>query len=384
MVKEFHPDHGGDPQLFELITHAFNVLYNDESRTAYDHAFKISKEAESDFNDMRTAAQEYLQAQDAKVDAQRKFFCHSLKQQYPNLTKEELEKMVDDKIKEQSSIEFELANAELDKKHGYKRIKDKETGIDPKELMERLKNLEQLREQESIEYEKERIFDEGEQFNPNKFNEAWDKMYGAGPMDMVIHDGNPAPFDGTNFSNFQSLNETNLYREEGEINNDKFGSIQFGKQGKNLTKDEVKKMTGTYDAYNHTAGADTAEYKTKLEELIKQREIETCGFNDMKMEDFVKDDTLGGYGLSYQIDFNGDNINWDNEQIRTKYKALIEYRKQHDVEISEDIINQMRLKDTIRNEKQNNSTNTDKLQPNKIKKTKEKSNKKHKKNLPSV
>ena len=93
MVKEFHPDHGGDPQLFELITHAFNVLYNDESRTAYDHAFKISKEAESDFNDMRTAAQEYLQAQDAKVDAQRKFFCHSLKQQYPNLTKEELEKM---------------------------------------------------------------------------------------------------------------------------------------------------------------------------------------------------------------------------------------------------------------------------------------------------
>lgn len=348
MVKEFHPDHGGDAQLFELITHAFNVLYNDESRSCYDHAYKLSRDAEGDFDDMKSAAQQYFESQEAELDSHRKQFKHNFKTQYPKLSDDDIEKLVNKKMQEFAQVDYASASMELDKKHGYKRGSELDIEISKEEFDKRILDLEDLREQEVVEDEPDALFGDADNFNPAKFNEIWDKMYGAGPMDLMTTNANPMPYEDSGFYSFQSTSEPSLYREEDNVVEENYSSWKTGKHGRKITKDDIKKITGLDHSYNHTAGADTKEYKEMLKKTIKQRNLETKEIDDMEMDDFVDDDTLGGYGISHQIGFKGDEISWDNEDhLRLKYKKLIKHREDmklltQDDEIDEDLIDAMR------------------------------------------
>lgn len=314
MVKEFHPDHGGDPQLFELVTHAYNVLYNEESRATYDNAYSISKRAEGNFQDMKDEAQAFLEAQENEAKL------HS---------KEEVEN------------EFKLANSELNAKHGYQTSSELNKEIDQDEFNNRMTDLEILREQEEIEYEQEQLFDDqamnGDNFNA-MFNAAWDKKYGGGTS-LVAHDGNPDAFDGSGFGSFETHEENNLYREDendSAFNGENFGSLNMGQTGRRLTRKEVSELQGAEYTNNHTKDASTDEYKAMLEQRMKERELETQELDDFEMDDFVDDETFGGYGLSHQLGFTGSDITWDNsDHIREKHRLLLKYREEKQKKLEE-------------------------------------------------
>ena len=48
LVRKHHPDKGGDPKYFKIITKAFNELYDPELRSIYDKNFQLISEAETD------------------------------------------------------------------------------------------------------------------------------------------------------------------------------------------------------------------------------------------------------------------------------------------------------------------------------------------------
>lgn len=305
LVKTAHPDRGGDPDLFELITHAYNVLYNEDSRASYDSTYKVSKQAETNFEEMKDSFTEFIQAQD-----------------------EDANKKTDQEIQ----AEFDISNAEFDAKHKFKRDELDAPALTKKEANARVADLTSLREQEDIEYEPENLF-EGGDFDPNKFNEAWEKAYGDGPMSMVAHSGNPDAFGGTgdDFSgDYTSTNMDDIYNESDEgLDNTNYSSVNFGTTSHHITARDVQKMTGKNYVDRHREGADSKEYKKSLEDLIKQRELETHELEDMEMDDFVEDDTMGGYGISYQIGFEADQVTWDNQDnVRSQYKKLLKHRKE--------------------------------------------------------
>src|SRR5258708_6032891 len=91
LVKEYHPDKPtGDAEMFELITHAFNILSNDESRKEYDALYKLSEQSNRNHSNRKTQAENYFKAQ---------------------------ENTVTKKTKEQQELDFKKVMSDLDRKH---------------------------------------------------------------------------------------------------------------------------------------------------------------------------------------------------------------------------------------------------------------------------
>ena len=326
LVKKFHPDHGGDAQIFELIAHAYNVLSNDDSRQTYDKNYKVSTQAETDFFSLKKSAEDYYENEAFA------------------------------KTKEEAQLEFELSNAELDQQHGFVRDDDLLNEIDADDFNQRINDLKHAREQEEIEYEPDNLFEgqklSGEEFN-SKFNAAWKKAHGTQPMSMTVYNNTPmAHNDG--FSSFQGLNESSLYNDDtSNFEADQgYAPIDFGFTGRPLTKADVSNLTGECET---ELPADTKEYKDLLEKRMEERRQETLHLDDMEMGDFDNDDTLGGYGISHQIGFEGDQLDWEgvSEKLNKSYVKLLKLReteKEEELDVDLDLLRQLRQK---RKEKNN-------------------------------
>ena len=63
LVPVCHPDRGGDPELFKLITNAFNMLSNSNSRSEYDELIKLSKQSSSDYSALKKASDYFFNSQ---------------------------------------------------------------------------------------------------------------------------------------------------------------------------------------------------------------------------------------------------------------------------------------------------------------------------------
>src|SRR5271170_5025281 len=78
-AKIYHPDKGGDPELFELVTYAYNILKDEDSRSEYDELYKIAKETKANFLKMKDAFNSYIQnetetvTEDGKIKAIQNF-----------------------------------------------------------------------------------------------------------------------------------------------------------------------------------------------------------------------------------------------------------------------------------------------------------------------
>jgi curved DNA-binding protein CbpA len=311
LVKKFHPDKpNGDAEMFELVTHAYNILVNPKTRCEYDEVYALSKQVESTHFSLKDKAAEYFEA---------------------------LEKESSKKTKEESKIDFNKAFEEMDRKHGVSR-NDSEQGLTVKETKRRVRDIELAREQDDIENIHEQLFQDG-QFDLAKFNAAFDQLH-KGHTELIQHDGNPDAWNilddyGSNFSGIDNYDE--LYTDDVGLGTNQYGSIKSDpsknknkNKNKKLTKEDVDKLS----AADYTKGHNHREknYEKSLEERMREYKLETQKLDDRELDDYNTDPTCGGYGIFTGLGIdNLSTIQWDDdEDIKTRYNRLLEMRKNND------------------------------------------------------
>lgn len=302
LVREYHPDRpGGDVEMFELVTHAYNMLVNPKSRAEYDNLYRLSKQSESDHFSLKSQADNFFKAQKTDVTVKK--------------SKDELKK------------EFEKGFDELDRKHGYNRKLEKKT-LGTQDLSKLYQDRMMAIEQEDTENLHEKLFDHG-RFDINRFNAAFDAMH-SGPLDMIPHSGNPTAYntaDGlaSNFVGVDKLDD--LYVEDDNNFTSDYGSVNFdtGKKRK-LTAKDVAKLKGADYVKGHN-NIDT-DYSKMLEERMSER-LNDKTFDDRTFDDFDTDPNCGGYGIFQDVGINNINtLHWDDdEDIQKRYQRLLELRK---------------------------------------------------------
>lgn len=304
LVKKFHPDKpGGDAEMFELVTHAYNILVNPKTRIEYDEVYALSKQVDSTHFDLKNKAASY----------------------YDALDKDSKKKTMDE-----SKIDFKRAFEEMDRKHGYARDPEIVDKLSEKDTTRKLRDLELAREQDDIESIHDNIF-EGGMFNLDKFNAAFDALH-KGHNELIQHSGNPNAWNavdgfGGNFGSIDSY-ET-LYQDDVGFGGSQFGSVKLDhtKTKKKLTKDDITKLTAAEYTKNHNY--KDKDYMKSLDEKIRERDLETKKLEDRELKDFSTDATCGGYGIFSGLGMNNmSTIQWDDdEDIKTRYNRLLEMRK---------------------------------------------------------
>lgn len=307
LVKKFHPDKpGGDAEMFELVTHAYNILVNSKTRKEYDEVYALSKQADSTHFDLKSKHASYLEA---------------------------LEKEASKKSLDESKIDFKKAFEEMDRKHGYSRDKSEEKELTEKETKRKLRDIKLAREQDDIENIHDKLFDDG-RFDLAKFNAAFDALH-KGHTELIQHNGNPDAWNtidgfGTNFSSVENYGE--LYTDDDLIGTPQYSSVKIdASKKKKLTKEEVERLAAADYTKGHNSKDPT--YNKSLEEKIRERELETKKLEDREMKDYSTDPSCGGYGIFTGLGIsNASNpsttIQWDDdEDIKTRYQRLLEMRK---------------------------------------------------------
>lgn len=306
LVIEFHPDKmGGDAEMFELITHAYNILVNPTTRAEYDEMFALSKQINSNHFDLKNKSKSYYDA---------------------------IEK--DNKLRKkdvgESKSEFKKISEDLDRKHGYKRDKEHEDKVSDKTTKQRLRDLELAREQDDIESIHEQLFDNG-RFDISKFNAAFDVIH-KGHTELIPHQGNPSAFSMTNdygstYSSIDSYDK--LYADDDDQPGTTFySSVKLNPdKNKKISKEDIDKLKEAEYTKKHNY-KDKA-YTKSLEERMKEREMETLHLNERGMQDFDNDPTCGGYGIFDQVKGKtSGNLTWDDEEdVKMRYQRLLELRK---------------------------------------------------------
>lgn len=305
LVKEFHPDKPtGDAEMFELITHAYNILNNIKTRKEYDEIFKLSKQTETDHFDLKSQASNYLKA---------------------------LETNIGTKSKEKQVVDFEKAFQDMDKRHGYKREKEYDA-LDEKDTKKKLTDLELARKQDDIENLQDKLFEES-RFDLVKFNAAFDAIHKSSFDEIIPHKGNPDAWNNMeslsgNFSNLESYDNIFVENDE-DIVSPSFCSI------KNNTKTKNKKISSLdlnkIKSAEYTEGHKVKEkdYDKIIEERLKKRELEDEKYKERDMSDFDTEGSCGGYGIFDKIGIkNLSTLTWnEDEDIKTRYNKLLELRK---------------------------------------------------------
>lgn len=306
LVIEFHPDKmGGDAEMFELITHAYNILVNSASRAEYDEMFALSKQINANHFDLKTKSKSFYEA---------------------------VEK--DNKLKKKDTtdfkIEFKKGSEDLDRKHGYKRDKEYEGTISDKTTKQRLRDLELAREHDDIENIQEKIFDNG-RFDISKFNAAFDVIH-KGHQELIPHQGNPLAFSMTSDygSSYSTVdNYEKLYAEDDDtVGTTFYSSLKLNAdKNKTITKDDIDTLIEA--EYTKKHNFKDKLYNHSLDERIKERDVETLKLNDRGMQDFDTDPTCGGYSIFDQVKpKNSGNLTWDDEEdVKLRYQRLLELRK---------------------------------------------------------
>ncbi|QKF93938.1 DnaJ chaperone protein [Fadolivirus algeromassiliense] len=304
LVKEFHPDKpGGDAEMFELVTHAYNILINPNTRKEYDEVYALSKQVETSHFDLKSKSEAYYKATDTDITKKKK-------------------------SKDDQKKDFERAFEDMDRKHGYRRDKDFEEELTEKDTTRRLRDLQLAREQDDIESIHDKIFDDG-RFDLARFNAAFDEMH-KGHTELIHHQGNPEAYNviggGANFSSIDNLED--LYANDDGLGTSVYGPVKLdnGKK-KKLTKEDIARISSADYTKNHNY--KDKSYNKTLEEKIEEMKLERQKLEDRTLNDFNTDPSCGGYGIFSGLGMkNLNTVTWDDdEDIKTRYNRLLELRK---------------------------------------------------------
>ena len=303
LARKYHPDKfEGNAELFELITHAFNTLYDPHSRMEYDKLFRVSQQSHSGYDNLKSQYENYESARKTDIT---------------QLPKEDQKK--------QFQKEFE----DFDKKHNFKRDNmGKMTASTTKQIFT---DLELTREQDDIENSYNRVFDDG-RFNVAKFNTLFDTTNKKNGV-MIKDEGIPDAWEGTNNTNYGSIkNPSTLYADD-EVIDACMGYAPISKinKQKNFTKKEVSEMKNA--SYTNDHNKNTAKYIKTIEERMADRNEQSQHLSgeNMNFDDFNENPDCGGYGIFDKIGIDdAQSLQWnDNEDIKSRYKRLIEQRNRN-------------------------------------------------------
>jgi curved DNA-binding protein CbpA len=306
LVKKYHPDKGGDPELFELITHSYNTLKKEDSRKEYDKILNISKEAEHSHTNLKESSQNYYKAQKTTIVKKSK-------------------KEVEDELKRM--------HLDFDNKNNYNSQDTK--AFSTSDFLSRLNDLAQAREQEEIEYTPDELFDTGG-FNPEQFNAVFDKMKKKKKhvnKNGTLIEQNPdlpnAWNDGSEYSSY-GISYDKLYVENNTtdlaVEGDNYGVFNVDEEIIKINKDDI----GEIDRAEYTLGHNVidSDYSKNLEDLMNERQNETNKLHKMKMSEYKTE--TGKYGVydSLGFDVSKSNVLFENEaDVKEKYQRLLEERK---------------------------------------------------------
>lgn len=302
----YHPDRPkGDPEMFELVTHAYNVLSHTKSRKSYDELYNITKTLDTDHFDLRQQATNYFEAQ--KTDVTTK------------------------KSKKERKKEFRKVSEEMNRKRNFDETD--QTKIPEKDALRKLYDIKTIRKQDDIEDTHERIFEEGE-WDPERFNRAFEDYHG-GPTELIPHAGNPLAWNSLNGrdANYSSLGSYDEIFTENEENYGVDGSLYSGvnfdrkTKKKKITKEHVAKLDGAlyYDGHNKIE----EDYSKRLEERMREREIFDKTLDEREYDDFEEESKCGGYGIFDDLGISDPRaMTWETDtDIKQKYNKLLEMRK---------------------------------------------------------
>jgi curved DNA-binding protein CbpA len=301
LVRLYHPDRPtGDADMFELVTHAYNVLANPTTRAEYDTMYKLSTQSESDHLKLRKNATDYYKSLDTDVTS---------------------------KSKDEMAVNFKKAFTDMDKKRGYNRSIEKDS-IKKKESKKRLKDLELTREQEDTENIHEKLFDNG-RFDLSKFNAAFDAMHGQ-TMDVIPHTGNPTAFNiNDEFTNYVNPeNYDDLFAEDDNNFTQDYGSINFNKPKTVMSAKDIAKLKEAEYVKSHNS--IDKDYTKSLEEKLNERLSEDNNYKTRKFNEFQTH--CGDHGIFDKLGLKDpatlNALNWDEEEdIKIRYNKMLEARK---------------------------------------------------------
>jgi len=301
LTKVHHPDKpGGDADLFELITHAFRILSNPETRADYDKIYHISQQSHIGFINIREQYKNFIMS--SKTDATR-------------LTKKESQKA------------FDKNSEDLDKKYNFER--NSSGRIITKAVTSRdFRDLELTREQDDIERVQNNIF-EGVPFNNSRFQAAFESVNRNSAI--IPHEGNPDPWKGNSECNYSSIKNSNsLYTEDDILDACvDYAPISKIDSHKNLTKEDVDNLQDVSYTENHNK--NKSEYAKVIEKRLQERNQQRQSYSkeNMNQSDFDSDPTCGGYGIYHNIGIpDSQSLQWGNDDdIKTRYNRLLEQRK---------------------------------------------------------
>jgi len=270
LTKKYHPDKSKNEnreeaeEMYELITHSYNVLSDKKLRVQYDHAYKLSKESKRSHVKLSSEFDQFIKAQENWKDDDEK-----------------------NKLKDENEKKFLLEMSALDAKHGY----DPEE-VDPftiKEGDQRLEDLIAERKQQEIEDTMDPIFDPKKKFNPAQFNAMWKKAYGSKPMGLV-KTNKPTAFNSKVDNEFTNIDEDSGLYDEGnpdDLDNDinGFANVNFGNKI-DFNPDEFDNMSDDedFDLHNTVTKNDLKTYEQKIKEY--NNETDKYSADNMNFDDF--------------------------------------------------------------------------------------------------
>ena len=219
LIPKHHPDKGGDPKIFELITHAYNVLSDEGLRSAYDKTQRLSNSIGDHY---------------------------SMKQGYNDVRKQYV-----NQIFAPDEEQFKKENIRLNSSMGYN--KEETIKIDQDNFNDRLANLEIIREQDKIELMGNNIFDESpilSEPSMKKFNTLFDKIYNDDK-----NNENDLPDPNTLNSSFNLLNN-NLIESTPSLflNKEMIESLEINNKydvEQKMTESEINDRVKEYSALSN-------------------------------------------------------------------------------------------------------------------------------------
>lgn len=229
LAKKHHPDHGGEPKMFQLITMAYEILIDKHERVQYDKIYEMHETNMNSHNKMKNESNSFKESQSVR-----------------NKTIDEVKN------------EFKKTFREMDLQQGIDRDGDKSNDkINKDEFERKYKDLESAREIDDIEDTPDKILDPKDK----KFDEKFHKQFIQSIKKSAIVEYNDAPQPYVNDDNVAGYNNFgNIYANGGNFAENV--SIMF-------------------------VGEMKIDENKSVEELLRERELETTQLHKMRKADFI-------------------------------------------------------------------------------------------------
>ncbi len=263
LVKVHHPDHGGNPEMFQQITRAYEILHNKETRKEYD-LYYLKKSMDEfkgdDFNRLKADYSNFVTANTKPV------------------SKEKLDEIYEDIFKDREQF--------------------KENKIETNELEKRINDITFERENSSIENSNDKIIELLNDFNSktdspisiSEFFEYLKQKNINSNTNKEIMLGEIGTLDtlpgySTNYTSFVSENEyfgSNLYSEIGNNSLELYGEdnidIEDFKNWKNTKRHDNKLSEEDIKSYLERRRQEESmifgEVENNLQNNSKKKEVE--------------------------------------------------------------------------------------------------------------